>query len=721
MKIQTKFWLINAVALNVIVGAMFAVGLMFWQQLPSETRLLLNTTLSEHFGYFFIAASVLLMAFGFAASWIFKAYIIPINRLSEEIDLINTVNPNLRVTVHGSDDVRHLARSINQSAELVDSLQKKQAEKLKIAQSETQAEKAILATLLADLPQGILVCNLDGGIVFYNNKARDLLSYTESGTGTSDSDHNTCWVGLGRSIYSSIDEALVRDALDRISTRIDNKRDSTNERFLIGTRDRTILPAEMRPVLDGEHRITGFIIYIEDLAANLQQAEKQSKQLRLWQHQLTQSLSVVKAASEILLNMRLQSYQDLHQMVQLMSEQSDRAARLWTEKSIADRGSDVDTWPLTSITVEKWLQLVNQDLSIDLKRHFKPEDLQVLISIDIYHFTRCVTAILEKIHAYCGIDTAQVHFYQRDAWLYLDIIWRGKGIDDEMLKEWKAHTWETSGNGQAIPISEILEFHKAKLWPYRQPDQPDSSGLRLLIPTLGDESPVAAESHLTVLPESRPEFYDFDLFQHAGQSPELDNRLLSELAYTVFDTETTGLDPSAGDEIISIGAVRIVNGRMLKQEQFDQLIDPKRHLPLKSIKFHGIRPEMLVDKPTIEKVLPGFQRFVQDTILVGHNVAFDMRMLQVKETITGVRFLNPVLDTMLLSSALHPTHQNHSLDEIAPRLGVKIIGRHTAMGDATATAEIFLKLVSLLAQKGIHTLMEAREASQKSYYARLKY
>ncbi len=720
MKIQTKFWLINAVALNVTVGAIFAVGLMFWQHLPMETRLFLNTTVSENFGYFFIAASVLMMAFGFAASWIFKAYVNPINRLSEQIDLINTVNPDLRVTVEGGGDVQHLARRINQSVEMVGNLQKSQAQKLKLAQSETQAEKAVLAALLADLPQGILVCNIDGGIVFYNHKVKDLLTHADAGTGAS-SQANSNWIGLGRSIFSFIDEGLVRDALDRIGKKIDKKCAPANERFLIGTKDQAILPAELRPVMDSEHRITGFIIYIEDLMASLQHAEKQNKQMQLWQHQLTQSLSVVKAASEILLKMRIKSYQDLHQMVQLMSEHSDLAARLWTEKSHSGKGSDVDTWPLTTITVEEWLQLVSQQLEMDLERHFKAEDLKIRISIDVFHLTRCVVAILEKIQGYCDIKTVQVHFYQRDAWLYIDIIWKGRMIEEEMLKEWKAHALKASGKGQAIPVSAILKFHKANLWPYRQPDQLDSAGLRLLIPTLGDDSPPVTDNRLTVLTESRPEFYDFDLFQQAGQSSELDNRLLSDLAYTVFDTETTGLDPDGGDEIISIGAVRIVNGRLLKQEQFDQLIDPKRHLPLKSIKFHGIRPEMLADKPTIEEALPMFQRFVQDTILVGHNVAFDMRMLQVKEAITGIRFKNPVLDTMLLSSALHPNQKRHSLDDIAQRLGVSIVGRHTAMGDAAATAQIFLKLIFLLAKNNIHTLKDARMASQKSYYARLKY
>ena len=75
--------------------------------------------------------------------------------------------------------------------------------------------------------------------------------------------------------------------------------------------------------------------------------------------------------------------------------------------------------------------------------------------------------------------------------------------------------------------------------------------------------------------DSRPEFYNFDLFNQAGQTPDLDDCLLADLTYTVFDTETTGLDPAGGDRIISIGAVRIVKLHMLSEERFDHLINPR--------------------------------------------------------------------------------------------------------------------------------------------------
>jgi DNA polymerase-3 subunit epsilon len=70
---------------------------------------------------------------------------------------------------------------------------------------------------------------------------------------------------------------------------------------------------------------------------------------------------------------------------------------------------------------------------------------------------------------------------------------------------------------------------------------------------------------------------------------------------------------------------------------------------------------------------------------------------------------------------VHPNQESHRLEAIAERLGLTIVGRHTALGDAIVTAEVFLKLIPLLAEKGIRTLREAREAAEKTYYARIKY
>ena len=89
-----------------------------------------------------------------------------------------------------------------------------------------------------------------------------------------------------------------------------------------------------------------------------------------------------------------------------------------------------------------------------------------------------------------------------------------------------------------------------------------------------------------------------------------------------------------------------------------------------------------------------------DTVLVAHNAAFDMRFLQLKEAASGVVFDQPVLDTLLLSDLVHPQQESHGLEALAERLGVAVVGRHTALGDAVVTAEVFLKLLRAAGRQG---------------------
>lgn len=216
-------------------------------------------------------------------------------------------------------------------------------------------------------------------------------------------------------------------------------------------------------------------------------------------------------------------------------------------------------------------------------------------------------------------------------------------------------------------------------------------------------------------PKEEPE-HGATITVHSNDSGEVS---LAGLRCTVFDLETTGLNPSGGDEIVAIGAVRIANGRVDRGELFDRIIDPGRPIPHESTRIHGIEESMVRGKPPVEAVLPDFCRFAAGSVLVGHNAAFDMRFLRLKEP--SLLLENPLLDTLLLSAALHTHHEDHTIEGIAKRLGVAIAGRHTAIGDALMTAGVFLKLIPLLADKGIGTLRQAIEASRKTEYARMKY
>jgi DNA polymerase-3 subunit epsilon len=221
----------------------------------------------------------------------------------------------------------------------------------------------------------------------------------------------------------------------------------------------------------------------------------------------------------------------------------------------------------------------------------------------------------------------------------------------------------------------------------------------------------ATDETQIVLPP-RPEFYDFDLFKRQ-QDRAVGEIPLRELRCVVFDTETTGLEPSKGDELISIGAVRVVNGKLVRGETFESLINPGKKIPKASIRFHGITDKDVEGAPRVKDVLPRFQTFAGRAVLIAHNAAFDMKFLELKKKETGVSFDNPVLDILLLSAFLHDHASDQSLNATAERLGVDVAGRHTALGDAITTAGIFLAMLDPLHARGVTTLGDALDVSEK--------
>ena len=210
----------------------------------------------------------------------------------------------------------------------------------------------------------------------------------------------------------------------------------------------------------------------------------------------------------------------------------------------------------------------------------------------------------------------------------------------------------------------------------------------------------------------RPVFYDFDLFDQDLDRALLDTPLRC-LNLVVFDTETTGLEPSRGDQIVQIAGVRVLNARLLPDDRFDELVNPGMPIPRVSTRIHGIRDEMVAGKDSVAEVLRRFHAFVGDAVLVAHNAAFDMKFLKLKEHEVGTHFDQAVLDTLLLSVVLQPGHGTHTLDAIANRFGVENHDRHSALGDSMTTAEVFVKMIDVLAARGIHNLGQALEASDR--------
>lgn len=205
---------------------------------------------------------------------------------------------------------------------------------------------------------------------------------------------------------------------------------------------------------------------------------------------------------------------------------------------------------------------------------------------------------------------------------------------------------------------------------------------------------------------SRPLIYDFDLLdlQHGAADVDILDRPLSALCFSVFDTETTGFLPHK-DDVVQLGAVRVVNGRIIEGEVINQLIDPGRPIPSASTKVHKVTDAMVQGQPDICTVAKRFHDFSRDAVIVAHNAPFDMAFLHRHAKATGVTWDHPILDTVLLSAVLFGPSETHTLDALCSRLDVTIptAMRHTALGDARATAEVLVRMLPMLEARGLST------------------
>ncbi|KMT23073.1 PolC-type DNA polymerase III [Clostridium cylindrosporum] len=171
--------------------------------------------------------------------------------------------------------------------------------------------------------------------------------------------------------------------------------------------------------------------------------------------------------------------------------------------------------------------------------------------------------------------------------------------------------------------------------------------------------------------------------------------------FVVFDIETTGLNKSS-EEITEIGAVKVKDMKII--DTFSALINPLKPIPYEITNLTGITNEMVKDKDTIKEVMPRFLDFIGDCPVVAHNAKFDTGFIKEKCSRESLEFNSTIIDTLTLSRWLVKGIKKYKLNILAQHFNVQLENHHRAVDDAKATAEIFIKLIEILKDKGANTI-----------------
>ncbi len=649
-------------------------------------------------------------------------------RLAEDLQVRLAGEAARPLSVDGSAGIRALAAAINGLLQQRDALRADMATQVAEASRATlrqhQRLDALMGALMAELTQSVVVCNLDGRILLFNARARlQFRALAASAGGAAGGPIGGAEaVGLGRSIYALLDRQLVAHALALVQVRLQRGAAHPSAQFVTATRGGQLLRVQMAPVRVSEAGavppLDGFVLMLDRLPG---ESAEDSGRDHLWR-ELTETqrsaLGQLQAAVAQLVDPAVGAAARERTLAE-MRETIAAMARRVNEAAAQDLQALKTRWPLEDMLGADLVAAASRRIETLLGARVTASEVDgaLWLRLDGSLLIQALLHLSGRLADEYGVQHLRLRLAADGEQARLDLAWAVQAMSTETVSAWETEPMRVAGETSPLSVRDVVERHGGRLWFERARAQQEAF-FRLLLPR---SAAAPLEAAAVAREGSRPEFYDFDLFAQGEPDRALADRALTDLGYTVFDTETTGLAPAAGDEIVQIGAVRIVAGKLRRGETFEQLVDPRRPLPPANVAIHGIEPEMLRGQPGIEVVLPAFHAFAQDSVLVAHNAAFDMRFLQLKEQACGVRFEQPVLDTLLLSALVHPQQPSHRLEAIAERLGVPVLGRHTALGDAMVTAEVFLGLLPLLRALGIVTLGQALEASRKTQLARLKY
>lgn len=714
MRRNPWIWLVASVAAEIALLAV--AGLALWPQLLPDERAGLAALLARYPGIPLLAAVTQILLLAVLVHLLFSRYARPVAAMAEETRIIALSNPEHRLGRRRRQGLGDLVDDINLLAERYAAVHRDVELRISEAGAALEEERNTLAALMSHLTQGVLVCNREGRILLYNQRARALLEGSGAAAGqVSD------WIGLGRSVHSVLDGQQIGHALLNIDHHLRKGETGLMAPFVISRPGGQLLNVHLMPVLDNDidRNLRGYVLTLEDVTRRVGSESRRNVLVKALTEEQRSAIAGIRAAIEtVLFYPEMDSARRYEFLEAIRGEALRVSAHL--DRLEIEHGADLKLeGPVEEMLGSDLLAVIDRQVAdtcgvtLEISAPVEP----LWLRVDSYALSQCVRFLVEQLVDACRAERFRLALEHRRSLASLVLEWRGAPLHMDALKFWgTGRNVLPAWQGKPATLFDVIEGHGGAVWAHRT----SASGcpsLRLILP-VSEQDPSHTDPRVTT---PTLQSFDFDLFRVSVKPDEVDRQPLAKLSCTVIDTETTGLQPSEGDEIIAIGAVRIINGRILYQEVFDCLVNPRRPIAETAQQVHGITGDMVRGMPTIEETLPRLRRFVEDTVLIGHNVAFDMRFLELKEAATGIRFRNPVLDTMLLASLVHAEQEDNSLEAIAARFGITVTGRHTALGDALTTAGVFLAMVPLLAERGIRTVREAQEACSHTEHARLTY
>lgn len=162
-------------------------------------------------------------------------------------------------------------------------------------------------------------------------------------------------------------------------------------------------------------------------------------------------------------------------------------------------------------------------------------------------------------------------------------------------------------------------------------------------------------------------------------------------SYVVFDFETTGLSPGAGDRVIEVGAVLVADGKI--KDKFQSLMNPGRKISPFIESYTGITNSMLSRAPSNSESMSKLFKFIGQNPLIAHNASFDKRFLDYEFKKIDKKVTQTIACSLRIARRLYQDAPNHKLKTLIEMNKIKVSGDfHRALADAEMTAHLWMKM-----------------------------
>ena len=597
-----------------------------------------------------------------------------------------------------------LAPSVDQAMSALTKARTDVSEEVQNATEDANRLKRRLETVVRDLQEGVVICRLDHTILLYNKQAQVIL--TPSGEVEKGP-------GLGRNLSTFLAEWPLQHCLERLQKRHESGR-YLNHRdglmipltTLAMSSNETLLCRMSLMLEESDNSPRGYVLTFTKSTSELEAGIWRDRILNSSIREIRQRLTNVALVAETILNVPDISAEERSKLLEHVQTEPEQLNSCLDKLDEVASDLLAGAWPTSPINSATLFDCISSRLNSDANVEINSGGTNVWLECESASLVGLLSLLIGRISKTFNTKSFNLTVSSHNNQSYIDIDFEGGMISIQQLESWLKDPVDSSLGD--LSGKDVLNRYKTEIWP----ESIGENQIRLRMPvSISSYSDSEVEMQPNQLP-ARPEFYDFDLFTKTV-SVKHEDTPLNELEMVVFDTETTGLEPSQDDEIISIAGVRVVNGRVLSGEYFNRLVNPERSIPLTSTKVHHITEKMVENEPTIKEILPLFHTFVDGAVLVAHNAPFDMAFLNKNKEKTGIEFNQSSLDTVLLAAHVFGSTEDLTLDAIAQRLSVEIdiSVRHSALGDSIATATVLIGLIKILEQHGVYTFGDAINVS----------